>query len=68
MFDGCAPMNFIHRLQQTPRGRVGSFVLTTLAALVSPTAILHSFTGVTLLVGYMQSKTVQAMLQTTNKL
>ena len=32
--------------------------LTTLAAIVSPTQILHTFTGVTLLAGYMHARSL----------
>ena len=38
--------------------RLVSLVLTTLAALVSPTQILHTFTGVTLLFGYVHARSL----------
>ena len=68
--DGCGPMNAVHALQarwltqQRPvsgvQERVLSAVLTTLAALVSPTAVLHFFTGVTLLFGFLMVRSLDA--------
>ena len=40
------------------RGRAVSCVLTCAAALVSPTAVLHTFTGVTLVVGYLHARSL----------
>ena len=48
------------RLAQRPL----SLALTTAAALASPTAILHAFTGVTLLVGYMHARSLDQTLAT----
>ena len=63
VLDGYAPMNLVLRLQQRQRaasssGSVGSFLLTFAAATVSPTALLHWFTGVTLFVGYMHVRSM----------
>ena len=48
------------RLAQRPL----SLALTTAAALASPTAILHAFTGVTLLVGYMHARSLDQTVAT----
>ena len=58
--DGCTLMNMVHRAQAGPEppSRARSFILTTLAPAVSPTAILHSFTGVTILIGYMHARSL----------
>jgi len=74
--DGWAPMNAIlslHRLEHKLLGspcpvftakwvahQVTSSVLTTAAGIVSPTAILHAMTGVTLLAGYIHARTLEA--------
>ena len=65
--DGCGPMNAVHALQgrwlptrcaSGLRERAISAVLTTLAAIVSPTAVLHLFTGATLLFGYIMVRSI----------
>jgi hypothetical protein len=70
--DGCGPMNSVHALQRhwlpkrcLERGvlnRATSVVLTTLAAAVSPTAVLHLFTGATLLFGYVVVRSMDSVL------
>ena len=63
--DGCAPMNLVHRMQARAADAnnwLRSTALTALAALVSPTAVLHFFTGVTLVIGYVHARTVDACL------
>ena len=65
--DGCAPMNAVARRMRRAAAADGGArasplrgaALTTLAALVSPTAVLHGCTGVTLVVGYMHARTVE---------
>lgn len=69
--DGCAPMNLVDALRRRwlPtqhlsgwRERTISLVLTTLAACVSPTAVLHLFTGATLLFGYVMVRSIDSVL------
>ena len=70
--DGCGPMNSVHALQRRwlpqrrlirgVRNRAISVVLTTLAAAVSPTAVLHLFTGATLLLGYVVVRSMDSVL------
>ena len=61
VLDGCAPMRLIVALQARKGTRaswVKSGALTALAALFSPTAVLHGWTGVTLVAGYMHARSV----------
>jgi hypothetical protein len=70
--DGCGPMNFVHALQRRwlPKQRsihgvherAISVILTTVAAAVSPTAVLHLFTGATLLFGYVMVRSMDSVL------
>ena len=69
--DGCAPMNLIDALRRRwlpthhlsgIRERTISVLLTTLAACVSPTAVLHLFTGATLLFGYVMVRSIDSVL------
>ena len=49
------PSGWLVRVSRTP---AGSAALTAAAAVASPTAILHFLSGVTLLVGYMHSRSL----------
>ncbi|KAG7357237.1 hypothetical protein IV203_001925 [Nitzschia inconspicua] len=53
LLDGCVPMNYF------TSGRQPSWFCTFCAAIVSPTAVLHFFTGLTLLTGYMHCRSVE---------
>ena len=55
--DGWPPMTAIAARQKR---QGGSALLTAAAAVVSPTAILHVFTGITLLLGYAHARTLDA--------
>ena len=57
--DGWPPMAAIAARQKR---QGGSALLTAAAAVVSPTAILHVFTGFTLLLGYAHARTLDADL------
>ena len=76
VLDGALPMNVVQTLQRCtgtdPAGwrrgsggivkRVLSAVLTLAAAVTSPTAILHAFTGVTLVAGYLHARSLDQIL------
>jgi len=69
VLDGWTPMNLACEIQSRANCKATWITVqfrqsggTVLAALVSPTAALHWFTGVTLLVGYMNVRSLDATL------
>ena len=60
LFDGFAPINAINAAIGRRNGNTAGGLLTVLAALLSPTAILHAFTGVTLLAGYAHVRSMDS--------
>jgi len=53
LIDGCVPLNLIMNMNEGILRTVG-------AAFVSPTAVLHFYTGITLLAGYMHARSVES--------
>jgi hypothetical protein len=58
VLDGCPFVNFF----TTPAKKEATVFHTIGAAIVSPTAVLHFFTGITLLAGYMHTRSVEGSL------
>lgn len=63
LLDGCAPMNFmISQIERKNTSGIQSGLLTIGAALTSPTAVLHIFTGVALIAGYMHVRSLDLVI------